>query len=360
MIKNLEIIALKSIKKLSIPCTNLNILVGTNSSGKSSIMQSLLIASQYITTNRQNGLNGYWLNLGDFKSVRCIYCKTDEISIRLEEETSDESLTLCIKDNVAMRGVNISYEPYEVVSRNIYNMFSYKKNFFYIPFDRIGVQDTFNKNLEQETRFGKKCEYAIGYLEAQKDEVEKNPIAQELVKNKSNKTLLAQINYWLKDIVDATIETESIDSQRIKVHYKMADGIKHTPTNVGSGISYLISILVVCLSSARNSIILIENPEIHLHPKAQSKLMQFLYFIADSGRQLFVETHSDHIFNGVRAGLSTKEMDASKVNVNFVTCDEVDGTEINKIKFDEIGSIVNPIPDLFDQFELDLNRMLGL
>lgn len=360
MIKSLEINALKSIKKLSIKCTNLNIFAGTNSSGKSSIMQALLIASQYITTNGQNGLNGYWLKLGDFKSVKSLYCKNDEISIQITDDTYDEVLDLHIKDNASMHGINISYEPYEVTKKNLYELFSYKKNFFYIPFDRIGVQDTFNKNLEQESRFGKKCEYAISYLEAQKDEVEKNSIAPELIIDKNNKTLLAQVNYWFKDIVGATVDTESIDSQRIKVNYVIADGIKHTPINVGSGISYLISILIVCLASEKNSTILIENPEIHLHPKAQAKLMKFLYFIAASGRQLFIETHSDHIFNGIRAGISTNEMDPSKIAVNFVTCNETEGSQNSVIQFGKMGNIENPIPDLFDQFELDINKMIGL
>lgn len=360
MIKRLEINALKSIKKLSISCTNLNIFAGTNSSGKSSIMQSLLIASQYITTNRQNGLNGYWINLGDFKSVRSLYCKTDEITICLEDESAEEVLTLDIKDNAAMHGVNISYEPYETVMEKLYNLFSYKRNFFYIPFNRIGVEETFNKNLESESKFGKRCEYAISYLESQKEEFEKNPIAFELIKDKSNKTLLAQVNYWLKEIVGATIETESTDSQRIKVYYKMSDGIRHTPTNVGSGISYIISILIVCLASEKNSTILIENPEIHLHPKAQSKLMKFLYFVAESGRQLFIETHSDHIFNGIRAGIVANEMDSSKIAINFVTCDENEGTRNSVVQIDKMGNIVNPLPDLFDQFELDINKMIGL
>ena len=360
MIKRLKINALKSIKDLSIECTNLNVFAGTNSSGKSSIMQSLLIASQYITTNGQNGLNGYWVKLGDFKSVKSLYCKTDEIYIQLEDETEDEVLSLNIKDNASMNEAHISYEPYEIKMRNLYSLFSYKKNFFYIPFDRVGVQDTFNKNLEQESRFGNKCEYSISYLESQKDEVEKSSVAPELIRDKKNKTLLAQVNYWFKEIVGSTIGTESIDSQRIKVYYKMADGIWHAPTNVGSGISYLISILIVCLASERNSTILIENPEIHLHPKAQSKLMNFLYFIADSGRQLFIETHSDHIFNGIRAGIATNEMDSTKIAVNFVTCDEKAGTQNSVIQFDKMGNIINPFPDLFDQFELDINKMIGL
>lgn len=116
----------------------------------------------------------------------------------------------------------------------------------------------------------------------------------------------------------------------------------------------------MCLSSEKDSTIIIENPEIHLHPKAQAKLMKFLYFIAASGRQLFIETHSDHIFNGIRVGIATNEMDSNKIAVNFVTCDEKEGSQNSVIQFGKMGNILNPIPDLFDQFELDINKMIGL
>lgn len=137
------------------------------------------------------------------------------------------------------------------------------------------------------------------------------------------------------------------------------------PVNVGSGISYLISIIICCLGSESDSIIIIENPEIHLHPKAQSKLCDFLYFVSKANRQLFIETHSDHIFNGLRVGVSTGEILEENITVNFFALTEKYETQCNPIRFKEYGKILGTnaemdINDLFDQFEIDLDRMLGI
>ena len=137
------------------------------------------------------------------------------------------------------------------------------------------------------------------------------------------------------------------------------------PVNVGSGISYLISIIILCLGAESDSVIIIENPEIHLHPKAQSKLCEFLYFVSQSGRQLFIETHSDHIFNGLRVGVANGSMNQEDISVNFFAMNEQYETQCNPIIFKEYGKIVGTNgdmdrDDLFDQFEIDLNRMFGL
>ena len=102
-----------------------------------------------------------------------------------------------------------------------------------------------------------------------------------------------------------------------------------------------------------------------MHPKAQSRLSEFLYFVSMAGRQLFVETHSDHIFNGLRAGVVTGQVSQEDISVNFFAMNNKYETQNNPIVFKEHGNIVGTnenmdLNDLFDQFELDLNRMLGL
>ena len=94
-------------------------------------------------------------------------------------------------------------------------------------------------------------------------------------------------------------------------------------------------------------------------------LCDFLYFVSKAGRQLFVETHSDHIFNGLRVGVATKKIQQEDISVNFLAMNEHCETQCNPIIFKEYGKIVGTndemdIDDLFDQFEIDLNRMLGL
>lgn len=102
-----------------------------------------------------------------------------------------------------------------------------------------------------------------------------------------------------------------------------------------------------------------------MHPKAQSRLCEFFYFVCKSGRQLFIETHSDHIFNGLRVGVATGKMEQRDIKVNFLAMNEQYETQCNPILFGEYGKIIGTndemdINDLFDQFEIDLNKMLGL
>ena len=71
------------------------------------------------------------------------------------------------------------------------------------------------------------------------------------------------------------------------------------------------------LSSNKEDIIIIENPEIHLHPLSQSRLCEFLYFVSHGDRQVIIETHSDHFFNAIRAGIATNEMKKEDILIEF-------------------------------------------
>lgn len=351
MIKTLKIHGLKSIKDVDVDCKNLNIYAGTNSSGKSTILQSLLIFSQMFDSSAD--LNGPLISLGDFREVKSSFVK-DGIRISL---TNDKGLSASVEliDDADSKPKIKKY--FDSVNPDFSSSVSYRANFFYIPFDRIGVSDMYPKNMNEMFRYGLKCENAIDFLNKNKQ----LKIADSVLLKTEDETLLSQVNYWLNFIVDASIKTEEVKgTDYVKAEYNLSDGIERRPKNMGAGISYILPMLIVCLSAPRGSTIVIENPEIHLHPKAQSKLMDFLYFIADSGRQLFIETHSDHIFDGIRAGIATETMNPERIAVNFVTYDDDDGTENHVVEFDDTGSVLEPMPDLFDQFGLDLNRMLGL
>lgn len=65
--------------------------------------------------------------------------------------------------------------------------------------------------------------------------------------------------------------------------------------NTGFGITYVLPILVALLSAKKDSLILIENPEAHIHPKGQAILMELMAKAVDAGVQVVIETHSDHI-----------------------------------------------------------------
>ena len=89
------------------------------------------------------------------------------------------------------------------------------------------------------------------------------------------------------------------------------------PQNVGFGISYVLPVLVAILTARPTDIVIIENPEAHLHPKGQSGLGKLLARAASYGVQLFVETHSDHVINGVRVAVKQGILSPNDVNVAF-------------------------------------------
>ena len=162
-------------------------------------------------------------------------------------------------------------------------------------------------------------------------------------------------------ILNSFVTTEDVvGTDYVKCFYTNDQGMPVRPKNTGAGLSYLISIIVMCLLSKKNDIIIIENPEIHLHPNAQAKVCEFLYFISSADRQLFIETHSDHVFNGIRVGIATKIMNADDIAVNFFSFDSKNCTQNNVIEFGKRGRILNYIDGLFDQFDIDLNRMLEI
>lgn len=350
MISQINIKSLKSIADISLNCSKLNLFVGTNSSGKSTALQSILLISQNI--ERKCGLNGPLVSLGELREAKNFNVSGNTIEITLKNDSAQIVLAIFYGDKETIM-VNLNSNDSFFYNKLDY----YQQGIHYLSCNRIGSQDTYQKNLNKVNKFGINGEYAINYLmENGTDELE-----ESLLKNKDSFTLHHQVNTWLKYIINANIKTEDItETDVVKAKYSLIDGINLRPKNVGSGISYLISIIVMCLGSQKNDIILLENPEIHLHPLSQSRLCEFLYFIANSDRQLFIETHSDHFFNGIRAGIATGNITEEDVSVNFFHLDKNNCTVNTRIQFGRRGKILNHVDDLFDQFDIDLNKMLGL
>ena len=347
MLKTISVTCFKSINELTIELKNFNLLTGTNSSGKSSLMQSLLLISQNL--DNTYGLNGPLVSVGDYRDAKNYNMSSNSISVE-------------VKGDVDSVGVIFRENQERTLTGNIDSDLAKKIRYanntlHYLSCNRIGSQDIYRKNRTVNPGVGSNGEYTMDFLSNNKD----MPLDEEIVKDKSNYTLLAQVNYWLDYIVGANIKVEEIlGTDVVKASYGIVEGKYSRPNNVGSGISYLISIIVMCLGSERGSILLIENPEIHLHPLSQSRLCEFLYFVSEANRQLIIETHSDHIFNALRVGIAKGTMESKNIAINFMLLGSDNCTRNHVITIRGHGRIDNPIPNLFDQFQLDLDKMIGL
>lgn len=345
MINRIQIKNLKSISEIEINPRAFNIFTGTNSSGKSTSIQALLLASQNL--ENKYGLNGPLAAIGEFREVRNYTTGADEIYISIEAE----------EGSVIVQFSELE-QPVITQEGSLAEKLNYSNNHFhYLSCNRIGTKDIFSRNRTVYKGVGITGEYAIDYLSQNKDE----PLEDEIIKDSTNLTLLAQVNSWLNYIVNASIRVESIiGTDAVKAEYGIVDGRFSRPQNVGSGISYLISIIVLCLASKKNDIIVIENPEIHLHPLSQSRLCEFLYFISRANRQIFIETHSDHFFNSIRAGIATGEIEKDNILIEFFKLGSDNCTRNYDIAIGKYGAIENPIPNLFDQFQADMDKMIGV
>ena len=302
-------------------------------------------------------LNKRLVTLGDFSEGRNYELKYELISIELFDPNDNVHNTVLDADGI--KKSECEFIP------------SYLDRVHYLSCHRIGALDIYEKQHSDSVDCGIEGEFSLGVL-LQNDEYSL-PLELTIIDGKHVNTLPDQVNYWLKRIIGTTVKSKDIDrTNYLRVlynnnpKYTLLERFHNRPVNIGSGVSYLISIIITCLMAEADSIICIENPEIHLHPKAQSELIKFLYFVASSGRQIFVETHSDHIFNGIRVGIVKKEMDNEKIAIDFLALNKKTfETQCNPIQINEYGDIQGlnaemTLDDFFDQFSIDLDAMLGL
>ena len=168
------------------------------------------------------------------------------------------------------------------------------------------------------------------------------------------------VEEWLDTIlndVNFSVSTDLVKSST-DVKYKNAlvdEGV--LPTMTGFGISYILSIVTAGLwcSSLENAVLIIENPEAHLHPAAQSRMGKFLQLVASSGVQVIVETHSEHIIDGVRIQAACQK-ETENVKIKFFSSQE-GKVNVKDIKVNEYGELTDWPEGFFDQKSLDLRDL---
>lgn len=140
----------------------------------------------------------------------------------------------------------------------------------------------------------------------------------------------------------------------------------YRPANVGYGLVYAFPILVTALLAGEGldlsgpQILIIESPEAHLHPRAQSRMGEILARIATTGVQILIESHSDHILNGIRLAVNKGVIPHSDVAVHFFSGADSDaGHGVISPTIDAEGGFDAWPEGFFDQGESDLATLTG-
>lgn len=293
MVRKLEIEGFKCIDKQSFDLKPLTILTGLNSTGKSTIIQAILLLSNF-SNSRNEDLSELVARFNAFSDIRNKYTNAQSLSITLD----GDSFLNMNRDTLNVKGEGLVYE----------------EQLYFLPANRVGQEELALFNPRKKLGLNGDC--ILGYFEQHKDKA----LNGELVKFKeAGQTLKAQVNGWLAYILDLTVslQTEKITSNTIKISFN-SDGIDNlSPFNLGAGNSYLVKVLIASLMCQKENILLIENPEIHLHPKAQALLGEFFAWLASAGVQVIVETHSEHFINKVKYQVYKNELSADDAIIYY-------------------------------------------
>jgi predicted ATPase len=241
------------------------------------------------------------------------------------------------------------------------------KQFQYISTNRIGPQELYPTStavVSTKKQLGLLGEYTPHFLDIWGDTY----IVPEILRHQksTSEKLLAQTNAWLKEIspgVSITTEYLSVNRVRLDYFFDLQHGKTGSfrPTNIGFGISYILPAVVLLLTSEEGKIIVIENPESHIHPRGQAEMGRLIALAAQNGAQLFIETHSDHILNGIRVAVKENDIDKEKVNILFFdkeTTEFEQYSKITPIRIDKNGSLNFYPKNFLDEWTYQLSRLV--
>jgi len=310
MLKQIHIKNFKCIDDETLKILPLTVLMGPNSVGKSSVIQALLLAVSYSEQEFVNFLKAIVKPFSNYKDIKCAWSEDRKINIIMNftEKLFEVRLSADFPD---IGSISPTFE--EII--NIKKIpLKYEDSFFYLSANRTGSEDI--SDISQELRIGHNGGYAVGYLENNKSKEIFEAIQTEQA---YSKTLKGQLDYWLTYITDikTDITTEKISHSKVKLTFIQNEIDNISSSNTGAGIGYLLKVLIMCLSAKKDDLLIIENPEIHLHPLAQSRLGEFLAFIASKGIYLIIETHCDHLINRIRYEIYKKKLNYSDVVVYY-------------------------------------------
>jgi len=353
----------KGFENEEVHLNNLTVFAGSNSVGKSSILQALLL-SRFVFDRQQdydNDITGikipvngpFLLELGN----------TAEI-IRRGKKVSVESEILfsLFEDGrplmkIVLEGDNASQNIYELTVRTAYfsdNRYLLNKVFYYSAAERIGPRLKYEYSPIPFQHSGYRGERSFQILSGANDIIDE----AKLFKPDQPNLLFNQVYEWLDYIVpgaDFKFAERIGRSGTIEGSYG-----ESLPTNVGFGISYVLPIIINGLLAVRNSTMIVENPEAHLHPSGQSRIGEFLSKIANADVQVIIETHSEHVINGLRISSLNGTIRPELVNINFIFKSPVGRPTIEGITLQQDGELSSYPSGFFDQDEIDLARIVRL
>ena len=373
MFTRIDLHKFKCFDLLRLPLSPLTLLAGLNASGKSSVLQAFALLNQTMREHEWSTrlvLNGKVVRLGatpdvvdeeNSKNTFSIGLETDEEVLKWDfyGERHDRSMAV---EGVYIGGKKIEHpqtlhyllpadedSPIHLANR--------LRDMTYITAERIPPQETY---LLEDPHIinvvGPRGEHTLSILHWGEDK----SVQEELVISDSPPLLMRQVEERMRTLFPGFRINLQPAGNYLILGLRISDTTGfHHPTHTGFGLTQILPIIVAILAANRGDIIMIENPEIHLHPAGQALVGQFMADAAAAGIQLLVETHSDHVLNGVRRAVKDSRISADQVAIHFFIPRSEGRTQVMSPTIDNSGNIDHWPDGFFDQFDKDANYFAG-
>ncbi len=376
MLTRIELRSFKCFRILQLPLAPLTLLTGLNASGKSSVLQALVLLHQTMREHEwwtRVALNGDSIRLGSMPDVVDELYGRDSFNIALDDDENDcewtfqgerhdmsmEVRRVSVNGLITERPQTLRYLLPPDANDSVPSLARNLRDLTYITAERIAPQSTYAlEDPHIVSSVGPRGEHAASVLHWGRDE----RVLEDLALPGTPAIRLRQVEQHMRTLFPGC----RLDLQKAPRTNAVTLGLRtsdatgfHSPIHTGFGLTQVLPIVVAALSVSKADIILIENPEVHLHPAGQSLMGQFMADVARAGIQVIVETHSDHVLNGVRRAVKKGRLDADQVAIHFFRPRSEEVTQVLSPVLDNTGNIDDWPQGFFDQFDRDANYFAG-
>lgn len=356
MIREILIEGFKRFEHQVLEFKPLTVLAGRNGAGKTSTIHALLLAHQAM--ERQDciaELNGpFGLELGWFNDLVNVNSQESNFRITIHSDTVDTQVWGFFPGNTERYASVTGPGPGSWDRSNVRHTFQYLQ---YLAAERDGpriTQETSALPVEMLT-VGCRGEFVAQVIEKLgSTTVESARLAPEC---DAPALVKSQTEQWLSRITcPVEIDTATFAGTEVAaLSFRTPGGSWVRPTNMGFGISYCLPIVLAALTAPIGGLMIVENPEAHLHPAGQSEIGMFLARMAAAGIQVVIETHSDHVLNGIRRAIGESGvLPADNAIVHYFADGEA---QVQPLAFTSTGGLSEWPRGFLDQYQLDISKI---
>lgn len=385
MLTQIDLQHFKCFEILRLPLRPLTLLSGTNASGKSSILQALALLHQTMCEQEWSQsllLNGASVRLGTVADVidkihgRLTFeiGLTDDATMyrwQFEGDRSDLSINVgqVQIDDVEHFSEDASLPLHYLLPSDPSNPDNRDRlaerilRLAYLTAERVGPREIYPLNDPQLTPVvGAKGEHAISILYSGNDARVLDGLALDGVPPTRLRQVEARMRIFFPGCDLSVEKVPRVNA--VTLGLRTSKGMEHhRPVHTGFGLTQVLPIIVAALSADHDDLLLIENPEVHLHPAGQAAIGWFLAEVAAAGVQVILETHSDHVLNGIRRAVKESVLPAESAMLHFLRPRQDDVSDrlpqVESPLLDANGNIDRWPQGFFDQFDRDMNYFAG-